>query len=329
MKYVLAPLAGFTDAPFRRLCYEGGADLTYTEMVSAAALAHGHNATRHLMETMAGEGPVACQIFGAKEEEIAVATRLISALRTPEGAPRFVELNLNAGCPMKKVTQCGAGAKLVEDPAKVHRLLKAMTENTALPVTLKTRLGPHPQATTAFELLDAAQDAGARGIAFHARYTSQMHGGPLHLDVLAELVARTRIPVAGNGSVTNPQTAQEMAKTGVAAILIGRAALANPTLFAELKAAEAGGGLDVDGAAKVDSVALCARHLSYVLAFREQLAAQFPEDHIPSPDGFASVKMHTHLFRYFNGRPGAAALRARLNSIRTLEEIYAILAAEG
>ncbi|MGN0855493.1 MAG: tRNA dihydrouridine synthase [Kiritimatiellia bacterium] len=325
MKYVLAPLAGFTDAPFRRMCHEGGADLSYTEMVSAAALAHGHGATRHLMETMAGEGPVACQIFGAKEEEIARATRLVAALRTPEGHPRFVELNLNAGCPMKKVTQCGAGAKLAEEPAKVHRLLKAMTENTDLPVTLKTRLGPHPKATTAFELLDAAQTAGAQGIAFHARYTSQLHGGPLHLDVLADLVARARIPVAGNGSVVNAQTAREMARTGVSALLIGRAALANPCLFAALKAADGADG--TPSPADVDATTLCARHLAYVLAFRAQLAAKFPEDRIPSPDGFAAVKMHTHLFRYFNGRPGAAALRARLNSTRTLTEIRDILSA--
>ena len=313
MKYVLAPLAGFTDAPFRRMCHEGGADLTYTEMVSAAALAHGHNATRHLLETMKGEGPVACQIFGAKEDEIAFATRAVTALRKPDGSPRFVEVNLNAGCPMKKVTQCGAGAKLAEDPDKVNRLLKAMVANTDLPVTLKTRLGPHPRATTAFELLDAAEQAGARGIAFHARYTSQLHGGPLHLDVLADLVARAHIPVGGNGSVVNAQTAQEMAKTGVSSILLGRATLANPNIFAELRG---------QPPAATD---LCARHLDYILAFREQLAAKFPEDHIPSVDGYASVKMHLHLFRYFNGRPGAAALRARLNAIRTLAEIRAVV----
>ncbi len=323
MKWVLAPLAGFTDAPFRLMCRAGGADLVYTEMVSAAALAHGHNATRHLLETMAGEGPVACQIFGAKADEVAFAARYITALRTPDGAPRFSELNLNAGCPMKKVTQCGAGAKLAEDPAKVGRLLTAMVENTDLPVTLKTRLGPHPAATTAFELLDAAESAGAAGIAFHARYTSQMHGGPLHLDVLAEIVRRARIPVGGNGSVINAQTAREMAKTGVSSILVGRAALANPFIFAALR------GETPDGGRIPDALALCARHLALVLAFREQLAAKFPADHIPAPDGYASVKMHTHLFRYFNGRPGAAALRARLNTIRTLAEIRAVLREAG
>ena len=319
MKYVLAPLAGFTDAPFRRMCHEGGADLTYTEMVSAAGLAHGSSPTRHLLETMPGEGPVACQIFGANESDIAYATQVIEDLepRTLDGRreTRFAELNLNAGCPMTKVTREGAGAKLVEDPAKIHRLLKAMVGNTSLPVTLKTRLGPHPQRTNIFEILDAVESAGAKGIIVHARYTSQMHGGPTHLDLLKEVVDRAKIPVTGNGSVTDAASAAAMAATGVEAIMIGRAALANPGMFGALK------GEDMRREAKDDF----ARHLGYLLEFRDQLAARFPNDHIPSADGFASVKMHVHLFRYFNGRPGAAELRKRLNTVRTLAEIETIV----
>ena len=309
MKLVLAPLAGFTDAPFRRLCFEGGADLSYTEMVSAAGLAHGSSPTRHLMETMPGEGPVACQIFGAKENEVALAARICSEMG------RFVELNLNAGCPMTKVTREGAGAKLVENPEKIYRLLKAMVENTALPVTLKTRLGPHPQRTNVFEIADAAERAGAKGLILHARYTSQMHGGPVHLDILREVVERTRLPVTGNGSVVDRATLEAMSATGVSAVMIGRAALARPSIFAELKGVEAGSCLSSP----------VARHLRYLLEFRRQLAERFSSDHIPSEDGFASVKMHTHLFRYFNGRPGAAALRARLNTVRTLAEINDII----
>ena len=319
IRLFLAPLAGFTDAPFRRLCREGGADLTYTEMVSAAGLAHGSSPTRHLLETMSGEGPVAAQLFGATESDLAFAAHEVEKIKD-----RFVELNLNAGCPMKKVTCTGAGAKLAEDPAQVFRLLKAMRENTSLPVTLKTRLGPHPRRTTVFELLDAAEQAGAAGFLLHARYTSQMHGGPLDLDTLAEVVRRARIPVTGNGSVTDAKTAAAMAKTGVAAIMVGRAALANPGIFGELK--EALGEKGREGLPTFDfrQTVVFERHLEYLLAFRDQLAERFPGDHVPSRDGIASVKMRTHLFRYFNGRPGAAALRARLNTVRTLAEIRAI-----
>lgn len=311
MKYVLAPLAGFTDAPFRLMAREGGADLTYTEMVSAAGLAHGSSPTRHLMEVLPGEGPVACQLFGSKETDLAFAARAVPA-------ERFCELNLNAGCPMTKVTREGAGAKLVEDPEKVRRLLKAMAENTSLPVTLKTRLGPHQKSTRVFELLDAAEQAGAKGFIVHARYTSQMHGGAVHLETLAEVVRRAHVPVTGNGSVVDRKTAEAMAATGVAAVMIGRAALSDPEIFARLK-----GMLPAKVPSVCGAAAVCRRHLAYALAFRDQLAARYPDDHVPSADGFASVKMHTHLFRYFNGLPGAAALRARLNGVRTIAEIEA------
>ena len=319
MNFVLAPLAGFTDAPFRRLCFERGADRTYTEMVSAAGLAHGSSPTRHLMQVMPGEGPVAVQIFGAKELDIAFAVREIEREQQADDGPRFVELNLNAGCPMTKVTREGAGAKLVEDPQLVFRLLKAMTENSSIPVTLKTRLGPHPQQTRVFELLDAAQQAGAVRLIVHARYTSQMHGGAVHLDLLRELVERAHIPITGNGSVVDVKSVAAMAATGVDELMIGRAALANPAIFAQLKNPSS------DPIGVEERTAFARRHLAYLLEFREQLVRRFPADHIPSVDGYASVKMHTHLFRYFNGRPGAAALRARLNSVRTLAEINELI----
>lgn len=316
MKYVLAPLAGFTDAPFRLLCREGGADVCFTEMVSAAGLSRDSAPTWRLAETMEGEGDVALQLFGAKEAELAESARLISSAVKSGRCAKFVELNLNAGCPVQKVVREGAGAKLVGNPQKIYSLLTAMKENCDLPVTLKTRLGPHPGSTTVFEIADAAEKAGASSIAVHARYTSQMHGGPVHLDVLADLVSRSGIPVVGNGSVTDWKTAAEMAKTGVAAIMIGRAALSDPFIFSRLKKGGSAAPADVS-----ERTAFFERHLELLLRYREMLAAKYPDGHIPSADAYASVKMHTHLFRYFNGRPGAAELRRRLNSVRTLAEI--------
>ena len=314
MKFILAPLADFTDAPFRRMCFEGGADLCYSEMVSAAALAHGNSPTRHLMEVMPGEGPVACQIFGAREEDVAKAAREIDLIRD-----RFTELNLNAGCPMQRITRAGAGAKLIEDPEKVYRLLKVMAENTSLPITLKTRLGPRPGEDRIFELADAAEKAGAKGLIVHARYTSQMHGGEVHYGKLAEVVEHTSLPVIGNGSVKTAKDVANMAASGVQGVMIGRASLADPLIFAKLKnpSAEIPSPWGETSPAKM--------HLKYLLEFREILVRNFPNDRIPSVDGFASVKMHIHLFRYFNSRPGAAALRAKLNSVRTLAEIETII----
>lgn len=310
-----APLAGFSDAPWRLMCAQGGADRVWTEMVSAAALAHGSSPTHHLMETMEGEGPVVCQLFGSTEEDLAKATVEVSGWRCADGK-RFAAVNLNAGCPMTKVTKSGAGAKLVETPGKIFQLLKAMKENTDLPVSLKTRLGPHPGKTNIFEIVSAAEVAGASEVILHARYTSQMHGGERHLDVLKEVVEKSRIPIVGNGSVVDKKSFLAMVATGVCGVMIGRAALGEPGIFRRLKTGEC-------------SPNPIKMHLRALLAFREQLEKKYPKDHIPSVDGYASLKMRTHLFRYFSGRPGAAKMRAAINSIHTLNEIYGIIEAYG
>ena len=319
MKYVLAPLAGFTNAPFRRLCAQRGADLTYTEMVSAAGIAHGSSPTRHLMEVLPDEGPVACQIFGSNIDELAFTAAEVEKLH------RFVELNLNAGCPMPKIIHEGAGAALLKDPQKVHDCLAAMKRETTLPVTLKTRPGPRPDAVLLFELLDAAETAGCSGFTLHARFTSQMHGGTVHLDLLAELVQRAKIPITGNGSVYNPTTAHEMAETGVDAIMLGRAALANPWLFGDVRRDEPAEILEAPERRRALQNAAVQDHLAGLVEFHAHLARLYPNDHIPSLDGFISIAMHTHLFRYFNGRPGSAELRRRLTTIRTFSEVMDVI----
>ena len=310
MKYVLAPIAGFTNAAFRLMASRGGADITYTEMVSAAGLAHGSSPTRHLLEVLPGEGPVACQLFGAKPDELAFAAREVSA------TGRFVELNLNAGCPVPRIVREGAGSALVKDPARVHDLLVAMVGATDLPVTLKTRPGPRPDKVLMFELLDAAETAGAKGITLHARFTSQNHGGAVHLELLAELVQRARIPVTGNGGVKDLETVRAMAETGVAAIMVGRAALPNPYIFTILN--------PQSSTPSFQSSTLFREHLEALKALHAQIAANFQQDRLPTLDAWVAGAVRTHLFRYFAGRPGVGELRRRLATIRTLREIEAI-----
>jgi nifR3 family TIM-barrel protein len=312
MKLFLAPLADFTDSPFRQMCLDGGADKVFTEMVSAAALSHGHSPTRHLLEVSSDERNVSCQIFGAEETDIAYAAKEIETIKD-----RFEAIDLNAGCPMQRITRAGAGAALVTQPEKVYRLLKSMKENTSLPVTLKTRIGKNPGTTTIFEILDAAEKAGASRITVHARYASQMHGGPLNLDILSEVVSRAKIPVTGNGSVVDSESARMMLKTGVDSLMIGRAAMSNPYIFAEIKATSQGQSIP----AKPSPYQLFQLHLQRILKFRRDLITKFPNDRISSEDGFASIKMHVHLFRYFNGLPGAAQFRGKLTSIRTIADM--------
>ena len=319
MKYVLAPIAGFTNAAFRLMASRGGADLTYTEMVSAAGLAHGSSPTRHLLEVLPGEGPVACQLFGANPDELAFAAREVSA------TGRFVELNLNAGCPVPRIVREGAGSALVKDPARVHDLLVAMVGATDLPVTLKTRPGPRPDKVLMLELLDAAETAGAKGITLHARFTSQNHGGAVHLDLLAELVQKARIPVTGNGGVKDVETARAMAETGVSAIMVGRAALPNPYIFSTLTphplTLSPSHLLTSSPSHLLTSSTLFHDHLEALKALHAQIVAHFPQDRLPTLDAWVAGAVRTHLFRYFAGRPGVGELRRRLATIRTLREI--------
>ena len=306
MRYVLAPLAGFTNAAFRVMATRGGADMTYTEMVSAAGLAHGSSPTRHLMELLPGEGAVACQLFGSNADELAFATREVSSLG------RFVEINLNAGCPVPRIVRDGAGAALVKRPELVHDLLSAMVAETSLPVTLKTRPGPRPDTVLMAELLDAAETAGAKGFTLHARFTSQTHGGDVHLDLLAEVVRRAKIPVTGNGGVKDIATAHAMAETGVSSIMVGRAALPDPFLFATLKG---------EGARPEDPKRIFWEHVDLLAALHAQIAARFPEDPLPSLDAWVVGAVRTHLFRYFAGLRGAREMRRRLATARTRGEM--------
>lgn len=307
MKFSLAPIAGFTNAAFRLMAFRGGADCTYTEMVSAAGLAHGSSPTRHLMEVLPGEGPVACQLFGAKADELAFSAREAASLG------RFAEINLNAGCPVPRITREGAGSSLVKDPQLVHDLLSAMVaESAGVPVTLKTRPGPRPDKVLMMELLDAAETAGAKGLILHARFTSQNHGGEVHLDLLSELVRNAKIAVAGNGGVVDRKTADAMAATGVSSIMIGRGALSNPFIFSELKG---------EYSPKPPPERLFRDNMDALTALHAQIAARFPSDRLPSLDFWVAGAVRGHLFRYFSGMRGAGEFRRRLMSLRTLDEI--------
>lgn len=307
MTFSLAPIAGFTNAAFRLMATRGGADLTYTEMVSAAGLAHGSSPTRHLMEVLPGEGPVACQLFGSKADELAFSTREAVALN------RFVEVNLNAGCPVPRIVREGAGSSLVKNPRLVNELLSAMVaESGGVPVTLKTRPGPRPDKVLMLELLDAAETAGAKGLILHARFTSQNHGGEVHLDLLSELAGRAKIPVSGNGGVVDAKTAEAMAATGVSSIMVGRGALSDPYIFSKLK------GLEFE---QPSAECLFRGNLDALIALHAQISERFPSDRMPSLDFWVAGAVRTHLFRYFAGMRGAGEFRRRLMSLRTLDEI--------
>jgi tRNA-dihydrouridine synthase B len=202
---------------------------------------------------------------------------------------------------------------LVKNPQLVHDLIAAMVaESNGVPVTLKTRPGPRPDNVLMLELLDAAETAGAKGIALHARFTSQNHGGEVHLDLLSELVRKAKIPVTGNGGIVDSETLRAMADTGVSAIMIGRGALSDPYVFAKLK------GSDFE---PLPPERLFRENLDALIALHRQIAERFPADRLPTLDFWTTGAVRTHLFRYFAGCPGAGEFRRRLMSLRTLDEV--------
>lgn len=298
----LAPMAEFTTPAMRVLCEAHGAARTHTEMVNAEGICRGGAKTLFLLTTFPEERHVWAHLYGPDPERLAEAARIV------EGMGRFEGIDLNAGCPVPRITAQGAGSALLNDLPRLGRILSAVTRAVRLPVSVKTRLGPHPQAPVWREALRRAEDAGVASIAFHARYTSQGHAGTVHLDTLREIVATAGIPVFGNGSVVDAPSAEAMAATGVRALLIARAAVENPCVFRFTAG---------------DPCALAERHLELELRYRA-LAAGISR---LTAEEAAVLTFRRHLFRYFKGLPGANALRARLMALRTVADLRAAIAA--
>lgn len=320
---ILAPMAGFTDAAMRRMCHTFGAALSTTEMVNAIALLRDTDKTWHLLETLPNEGPVVAHIYGSHPEEMAAAAAAV--WRTG----RFVAIDINAGCPVRKVTANGCGAALMPQPGLIGRMVAAMRAAMPLPVTVKTRVGLKPDRVLVHEIRQAVEEGGGAALTVHGRFASHMHSGPVALDLLADVKRAARIPIIGNGGIRNAADALRMVReTGVDAVMIGRAAMGNPWIFSEIVAAFT--HLDTSpplprlrAADEVRAV------LSDHIAAARELQVQIRTNHqLPArallPDAAVALTFRCHLFRYLAGRPGAAHLRGRMS---TFHDTAAILAA--
>lgn len=301
----LAPMAEFTSPPMRLICQEHGAQWTYTEMVNAEGLCRDNPKTRFLLETFPEERHVWAHLYGAEPARLAEAAKRVEALG------RFEGIDLNAGCPVPRITAQGAGSALLHDLPRLGRILRALSGAVKLPITLKTRLGPNPNLRTWRETLRVAEENGAAAITLHARYTSQGHAGAVQLDALAQAVAASALPIYGNGSIVDRASAEAMARTGVKALLVARAALDNPAIFA------------LTPPPVRDAAALARRHLALELRYRRHAAAWSRLD----PEEAAVLTFRRHLFRYFKGLPGANTLRGKLFQLRSIADIERALEA--
>ena len=227
----LAPMEDVTDPAFRLLCKRFGADMVYTEFVSADALIRNVKRTEQKLTIHDEERPVAIQIYGKDVDTMVEAAKIVE-----EARPDILDLNF--GCPVKKVAGKGAGSGMLRDIPKLLAITKAVVEAVKIPVTVKTRLGWDEQSKIIVDLAEAVQDCGAQALAIHGRTRAQMYTGEADWTLIGEVKnnPRMRIPIIGNGDVTTPERAKEcFEQYGVNAIMVGRATFGCPWIFEDMQ----------------------------------------------------------------------------------------------
>ena len=302
--FLLAPLAGITDAPFRRLCHRFGAALVYSEMVSAKGLWYGDKKTDQLLSIHEEEKPVAYQIFGSDPEIMAFAAKELNDREN-------VILDVNMGCPVPKIVKNGEGSALLKDPDLIYDIISQMVKATDKPVTAKIRLGFEKDSFLAIEAAKAIEAAGGSAVAVHGRTREQYYSGEADWDKIAKVRENISIPLIGNGDVTDYETAKKiMEVTGCDLVMIGRGALGSPWIFRELKAGWNGEEIpmppDIEEKKK-----LMLEHFDMVLAQKGEYAAV--------------REMRKFIGWYMKGVKGGAALRGKVNTITDSEELRSVI----
>jgi nifR3 family TIM-barrel protein len=302
---MLAPMAGVSEAPFRRICRRLGADVVVSEFLSSEAIRRRIGRTLEGCEFDECERPIGIQIYGADVAAMAEAAALV----TEHYAPDFIDINF--GCPVKKVVQRNGGSGCLRDMALVERIIRAVVRATSLPVTVKTRSGWNDETRDPVSIALRMQDAGARAFTLHARTRTQMFTGRADWDEIARVVEALDVPVIGNGDV---QTADDVVRmrehTGCAGIMVGRGAFGNPWLFRDAQALLAGHPLPARPTA-FERFEVALEHARLALALQGDTRQTV-------------IEFRKHLGWYTKGLHGASELRQRLFQIESIAEAEAI-----
>lgn len=296
---ILAPLAGVSDHPFRRVCTALGADLTYVEMLSSTALLFESQRTWDMMKRHESEALLGVQITGRNADEFARAVAVLDK-------QNFETIDLNMGCPVPKVTRAGCGSALIRDPENVFQIVKAVRQSTDKPLSVKIRLGWDIQAKTGLAVAEAIEKAGADWLTVHGRLRNDDYSTPVDLKAIAAIKEKVSIPVIGNGNVFSRADALFMREaTAVDGVMVSRGALGNPWVFREI----ATGCSEVQIAEWLQTVK---NHLSWQC-----------EEYGDSGGG--AVCMRKHLLWYVKGWPGARKVRDRMTQVSSLNEALALI----
>jgi len=305
----LAPMAGITNLPFRTIARRCGCRLAFTEMVSVNGLVRGSEKTCRYLDSDGNDRPLGVQIFGSDPALMAEGTRIV----TDRGADL---IDINMGCPVKKVVRAGAGAALLRDPEKAGMIIRAVRRATTLPLTVKIRSGWRPSEITAPIIARIAEDEGASALVIHPRTADQGFSGTADWEIIRTVKKALHIPVVGNGDIRSSGDARKMMQiTGCDAVMIGRAALGNPWIFRYIGEMEGGGGAGV----KCPSVSL---------KDREQVI----RDHLEMETNYSGERgavqsFRKHLLWYTKGLRGSAPFRQKIGGFSEREPMLSALMA--
>ena len=303
---LLAPMEDVSDPPFRAVCKDNGADLMYTEFISSEGLIRDAIKSKQKLDIYDYERPIGIQIFGGDEEALALCTKIVDTVN-----PDLIDINF--GCPVKKVAMKGAGAGVLKDLDLMVRLTEAVVKSTNLPVTVKTRLGWDESSKNIREVADRLQDVGIKALAIHGRTRMQMYKGEADWTLIGEVKndPRVTIPIFGNGDINSPEKAVEYKnKYGVDGIMIGRAAIGYPWIFREIRHFIETGTRRDDPTIE-ERVEVARKHLQKSLEWKGPIAG--------------INEMRRHYANYLKGLPSIKDYRAKLVRITDPAEIEAIL----